>query len=174
MTAHSISEVALRIGRNRSQLYRLINDGSIRDYLRLSPTGKRLLELAPQGLPTLAERVASCTQFRISSKPRPEPAPEYVPRDIVADLWAPMTPQINRELAAQGLPTMEPEQVLAVTRAIDDVISRDFPVHDTYSREWWADWLKSEGEDPWRCEHCGEPWNPKHPDYRRPDAGERS
>ena len=79
---------------------------------------------------------------------------------------------VNRELAAQGWPPLEPAQLLAVHRAVEWVISRDFPVHDTDSREWWADWLENEGEDPWRCGHCGEPWNPQHPEYRRPASGE--
>ena len=81
-----------------------------------------------------------------------------------------MTPIVNRELAAQGWPPLEPAQLLAVHRAVEWVISRDFPVHDTDSREWWADWLENEGEDPWRCGHCGEPWNPQHPEYHPPQT----
>jgi hypothetical protein len=174
MASFTVSEAALRTGHSRAQLYRLIKDGTLKSYLRSTPTGQRLLELDPPDLPTLADRVTAFTRMRINRKPLPEPAPEPVPDDdleaFLSRLWGPMTPIVNRALAAQGWPPLEPAQLLAIAGTIEQVISRDFPVHDTTSREWWADWLESEGEDPWRCGHCGEPWNPQHPEYRRPDV----
>jgi len=176
MAAFSVSEAALRTGHSRAQLYRLIKDGTLKDYLRFTPTGQRLLELAPPDLPTLADRVSAFTKLRINSKPRPRPSPEPDPDDeaFIVRLWGPMTPIVNLELAAQGWPPLEPAQLLAVHCTIGAVMSRDFPQWDTDSREWWADWLENEGEDPWRCGHCGEPWHPQHPEYRRPASGELS
>jgi hypothetical protein len=175
MAAFSVSEAALRTGHSRAQLYRLIKDGTLKGYLRFTPSGQRLLELAPPDLPTLADRVTACTRLRINSKPQPEQAKEPDAHDIVAELWAPMTPQINHELGAQGWPPMEPKQVLAVHCAIDAVMRRAYSQWDTDSKEWWANWLENnEGEDPWRCGHCGEPWHPQHPEYRGPASGEMS
>jgi hypothetical protein len=181
MAAVSISEAARRIGhRSRSQLYRLIDAGSLRDYLRRSPTGSRLLELKPPGLPTLAERVADCTQPRINNAPRPEPkfrtiskAPPNV--GVVADLWAPITPRVNQELMAQGFEPISPEQLLAVWRAAEDAIREDAPEWDCETVEWWSATLADASPDdpcpdPWRCEHCGEPWHTSHPEHRRSPA----
>lgn len=168
MTAYSISEVALRTGHSRAQLYRLLKDGLLKGYVRFTPTGQRLLELSPPDLPPLTDRVTACTRLRISNKPKPKPAPDPDHEAFMSRLWGPMTPIVNRELAAQGWPPLEPDQLLAVHCAIGAVMSRDFPVHDTDSREWWADWLEGEGQDPWRCGHCGEPWNPQHPEYKAP------
>lgn len=181
MAAVPIADAARRIGhRSRSQLYRLIDAGSLRDYLRRSPTGARLLELKPQGLPSLAERVAECTAERINSAPRPKPEPAPAangprPFDVIAELWAPITPRINRELIAKGFLPLAPEQILAVVRAADDAITAEAPEWDTESREWWAATLEDATPDdpcpdPWRCDHCGEPWHKSHPDYRQPPA----
>ncbi len=180
MAAVPIAEAARRIGhRSRSQIYRLIEAGSLQEYLRRGPTGTRLLELKPPGLPTLAERVAECTQPRITSAPKPKPEPRTTdaprPFDVVAELWAPITPRINRELIAQGFIPLTPHQVLAVVRAAEDAITAEAPEWDPETREWWAATLEDASPDdpcpdPWRCEHCGEPWHRSHPDYRRPPA----
>ena len=180
MAAVPIAEAARRIGhRSRSQLYRLINAGSLREYLRHAPTGARLLELRPPGLPTLAERVAECTAERINSAPRPKPEPRATdaprPFDVVAELWRPITPRINRELAAQGFVPLSPENVLAVVRATDDAIAAKAPEWDPETREWWAAALEDASPDdpcpdPWRCQHCGEAWHTSHPEYRQPPA----
>lgn len=181
MAAVPIAEAARRIGhRSRSQLYRLIDAGSLRDYLRRGPDGARLLELKPPGLPSLAERVAECTAERINSAPRPKPTPSPAddaprPFDVIAELWGPITPRINTELIAQGFVPLSPENVLAVVRAADDAITADAPEWDTESREWWAATLEDASPDdpcpdPWRCEHCGEPWHVKHPEYRQTPA----
>lgn len=181
MAAVPIAEAARRIGhRSRSQLYRLIDAGSLRDYLRRSPDGGRLLELRPPGLPSLAERVAACTSERINSAPRPKPKPAPAadePRsvDVVEELWAPITPRINRELVDQGLPPLSPEHVMAVVRAAEDAIRDDFPLWDPETPEWWAAALEDADPDdpcpdPWRCEHCGEPWHVNHPSYRHSPA----
>ena len=180
MTAVSITEAARRIGhRSRSQLYRLIEAGSLRDYLRSGPDGGRLLELAPQGLPSLAARVADCTAERINGAPRPRPGPELPdgaqPWNVIAELWAPITPRVNRELIAQGFLPLSPENVLAVVRAAESAITADAPEWDTESLEWWAAALEdSEPDDPcpdpWRCQHCGEPWNRNHPEFRHSPA----
>jgi hypothetical protein len=180
MAAVPIAEAARRIGhRSRSQLYRLIDAGSLRDYLRRGPTGARLLELKPPGLPTLAERVADCTAERINSAPRPKPGPRAAdtprPFDVIAELWAPITPRINAELIAQGFIPLSPEQVLAVVRAADDAIRDDAPEWDPETLEWWAATLEDASPDdpcpdPWRCQHCGEPWHTSHPDYRQTPA----
>jgi hypothetical protein len=142
MAAVPIAEAARRIGhRSRSQLYRLIDAGSLRDYLRCGPDGVRLLELKPPGLPSLAERVAACTAERINSAPRPKPKPAHAadapwPFDVIAELWAPLTPRINRELIAQGFVPLSPENVLAVVRAAEDAITADAPEYDPETREW--------------------------------------
>ena len=181
MAAVPIAEAARRIGhRSRSQLYRLIDAGSLRDYLRRAPDGARLLELKPPGLPSLAERVADCTAERINSAPRPKPKPAPAadgPRafDVIAELWAPITPRINRELAAQGFVSLSPENVLAVVRAADDAIRVEAPEWDPETREWWAATLEDASPDdpcpdPWRCEHCGEPWHTSHPEYKHSPA----
>ena len=178
MSAVSVSEAARAIGhRSRSQLYRLIDAGSLRDYLRRSPTGARLLELKPQGLPTLAERVANCTEPRVNSAPRPklEPMATDAPRpwDAVAELWAPITPRVNRELIAQGYIPLSPEQVLAVVVAAEDAIHEEFPEHDTETLEWWAATLEDASPDdpcpdPWCCDWCGKPWHHNHPEFEHP------
>lgn len=180
MAAVPIAEAARRIGhRSRSQLYRLIDSGSLRDYLRQGPSGARLLELNPPGLPPLAERVADCTQPRINSAPRPKAkckaAPPPQPFDVIAELWRPITPRVNRELIAQGFVPLSPENVLAVVRAADDAIAAEAPEWDSDTVEWWAAALADASPDdpcpdPWRCEHCGEPWHTSHPDHRRPPA----
>ena len=180
MAAVPIAEAARRIGhRSRSQLYRLIDAGSLREYLRRGPTGARLLELKPQGLPTLAERVAECTQPRINSAPRPKPEPRAAdasrPFDVIAELWRPITPRINAELIAQGFIPLSAEQLQAVVRAADDAIRDDAPEWDPETREWWAAALEDASPadpcpDPWRCQHCGEPWHTSHPEYRQPPA----
>jgi len=181
MAAVPIAEAARRIGhRSRSQLYRLIDAGSLREYLRRGPTGARLLELKPPGLPTLAERVADCTQPRINSAPRPEPKPRTIPNapphvGVVAELWAPITPRVNRELIAQGFGPISPEQLLAIWRAAEEAIREDAPEWDCDTVEWWAAALADASPDdpcpdPWRCQHCGEPWHTSHPEYRQPPA----
>ncbi len=180
MAAVPIAEAARSIGhRSRSQLYRLIDAGSLREYLRRGPTGARLLELKPPGLPTLAKRVAQCTQPRINSAPRPKPEPRAAdaprPWDAVAELWTPITPRVNRELIAHGFIPLTPEQALAVVVAAEDAIRADFPDHDPETLEWWQASLEEASPDdpcpdPWRCQHCGEPWHTSHPDYRQSPA----
>jgi len=181
MAAVPIAEAARRIGhRSRSQLYRLIDAGSLRDYLRRAPGGGRLLELRPPGLPTLAERVAECTAERINSAPRPKPKPAPAadePRavDVIEELWAPITPRINAELIAQGFIPLSPAQIQAVVRAAEDAIRDDFPQWDPETPEWWATTLEDASPDdpcpdPWRCQHCGEPWHTSHPEYRHSPA----
>jgi len=181
MAAVPIAEAARRIGhRSRSQLYRLIEAGSLRDYLRRAPDGARRLELKPPGLPSLAERVAQCTAERINSAPRPKPTPSPAddgprPFDVIAELWGPITPRINRELIAQGFVPLSPENVLAVVRAADDAITAEAPEYDPETREWWAATLEDASPDdpcpdPWRCEHCGEPWHVNHPEHHRSPA----
>lgn len=181
MAAVPIAEAARRIGhRSRSQLYRLIEAGSLRDYLRRAPDGARRLELKPPGLPSLAERVAECTAERINSAPRPKPTPSPAddgprPFDVIAELWGPITPRINRELIAQGFVPLSPENVLAVVRAADDAITAGAPEYDPETREWWAATLEDASPDdpcpdPWRCEHCGEPWHVNHPEHHRSPA----
>lgn len=179
MAAVPIAEAARRIGhRSRSQLYRLIDAGSLLNYLRRDPAGTRLLELKPPGLPSLAERVAECTAERINSAPRPKPAPTAEaprPFDVVAELWAPITPRINAELIAQSFIPLSPEQLQAVVRATEDAIRDEAPEWDPETPEWWAATLEDASPDdpcpdPWRCKHCGEPWHTSHPDYRHSPA----
>lgn len=119
MAAFSVSEVALRTGHSRAQLYRLLKDGLLKGYERFTPAGRRLLELSPPGLPSLSDRVTACTRLRINSKPKPKPAPDPDHEAFMSRLWGPMTPIVNRKLAAQGWSPMEPDQLLAVHRAIE-------------------------------------------------------
>ena len=62
-----------------------------------------------------------------------------------------------------------------MVRAADDAIREEAPDWDPDTREWWAVALEDASPDdpcpdPWRCEHCGEPWHVNHPDYRRSHA----
>ena len=183
MTAVPLTEAARRCGyASRSQIYRLIAAGALRDYERASSTGARLLELTPGGgLPTLAERVRECTQQRVSSKVRARATkaaavgPAYV--DVVAMLWEPITPRVNQELAAAGFPAVTPAQLLATWRGAEAAITTLKPEFDFESREWWAAAVADADPsdpcpDPWRCQHCGEPWHPNHPEHRHSAAME--
>ena len=184
MASVSISEAARRIGhKSRSQLYRLIDNGTLKDYLRRSPSGARRLELSPQGMATLAERVADCTAERVNSAPRPIP-PKYRSKHEdempwhMRVLWLPLSKRVNCELIAQGMIPLSPEQILATHLAIQVAIEQDHPEFDTESVEWWSASLNEALEsvpidpcpDPWSCEWCGKPWHRNHPHFEHAPA----
>ena len=92
--------------------------------------------------------------------------------DVVTELWRPITPRINAELLSQGFIPLSPEQLQAVVRAADDAIRDEAPEWDPETLEWWAAALEDASPDdpcpdPWRCQHCGEPWHTSHPEYRQ-------
>jgi len=168
----SISEAAASLGfRSRSTVYRLLDQGLLKDWETLGPKGQRWLEL--DGLQAQVQKFVRLQ----SNSPQPDPRAADAPRpfDAVAELWAPITPRVNRELIAQGFIPLAPENVLAVVRAADDAIRAEAPEWDTETREWWAATLEDADPDdpcpdPWRCEHCGEPWHTSHPDYQHSPA----
>jgi len=182
VTAVPLTEAARRCGyASRSQIYRLLDAGALRDYERSSSKGARLLELEPGGgLPSLVERVRECTQQRVNSRVRARKAKDADAQahvDVVTMLWEPITPSVNQELVAAGFPAVTPEQLLTVWRAAEAAIARERPEFDFESRQWWAATLAdaSPGDpcpDPWRCEHCGEPWHSNHPEFRHSQAME--
>jgi hypothetical protein len=80
MPAVTFGDAAAHLGhKSRSTLYRLKRDGFLADYLR--PGGKggaQLLELMPEGLPTLREHCRGILLARADSplwRPEPEPEP---------------------------------------------------------------------------------------------------
>jgi hypothetical protein len=171
----SVVDAAAALGfRSRSTLYRLLDQGLLKDWERTGPKGQRWLEL--EGLQAQIQKFVRLQSNSPKQKPEPnttDDAPR--PFDVVAELWAPITPRINRVLIAQGFVPLSPENVLAVVRAAEDAITAEAPEWDTESPEWWAAALEDASPDdpcpdPWRCQHCGEPWHTNHPDYRQPPA----
>ena len=60
----TISETAKILGyKSRSQLYRLLNDGWLNDYLQ-EINGRKFLELEPRGKRPLKEHMAGIAQWR--------------------------------------------------------------------------------------------------------------
>lgn len=79
------------------------------------------------------------------------------------------------DVIAQGFIPLAPEQVLAVVSGAEDAIRDEAPECDPETLEWWAATMEDASPDdpcpdPWRCQHCGEPWHTSHPDYRQPPA----
>ena len=65
MAVVTVAEAAKHIGhRSTSQLYRMINKGLLRNYVRTALNGQLMLELEPPGLRPLARQVAGLTQWR--------------------------------------------------------------------------------------------------------------
>lgn len=167
----SIADAAATLGfRSRSTLYRLLDQGLLKDWERTGPKGQRWLEL--EGLQTQIQKFVRLQSNSPKQKPEPNATDdEPRPFDVVAELWAPITPRINRVLMAQGFVPLSPENVLAVVRAAEDAITAEAPEWDTESPEWWANTLADTSPDapcpdPWRCKHCGKPWHTSHPEYR--------
>lgn len=116
----------------------------------------------------LAERLGPACQAVF-----PEGLPGLAAVDNLAlqELWAPMTLAVNRGLASQGwrLPPLTGAELQLLSGEIDD--QREGTVWDTDSVAWWEAENASPvpghpSPDPWRCEHCGEPWHPSHPEHR--------
>ena len=91
MPAVTFGDAAAHLGhKSRSTLYRLKRDGFLADYLR--PGGKggaQLLELTPEGLPTLRDYCRGILLARIDSplwlaEPEPEPPPPAPANDPMA------------------------------------------------------------------------------------------
>ena len=170
----SIAEAAASLGfRSRSTLYRLLDQGLLKDWERTGPKGQRWLEL--NGLQAQVQRFVRLQSNSPKQKPEPRATDAPRPFDVIAELWAPITPRINAELTAQGFIPLSAEQLQAVVRAAEDAIRDEAPEWDPETREWWAAALEDASPDdpcpdPWRCEHCGEPWHTSHPDYRQPPA----
>ena len=60
----SIGEAAKQLGyKSRSQIYRMISDGWLNDYLQES-NGRKYLELEPRGKRPLKEHMAGISQWR--------------------------------------------------------------------------------------------------------------
>lgn len=69
MPALTISEAAAALGfKSRSTLYRLRDNGDLDAYLTSAePTGRRLLEMAPAGLPSLRDHIAQLVRLQANS-----------------------------------------------------------------------------------------------------------
>jgi hypothetical protein len=69
MPALTISEAAAALGfKSRSTLYRLRDNGDLDAYLTpAEPTGRRLLEMAPAGLPSLRDHIAQLVRLQANS-----------------------------------------------------------------------------------------------------------
>ena len=64
-TFWTISEAAKQLGyKSRSQLYRLIEDGSLRDYVYTDRSGRTYLLAEPEGKRTLISWVKSITRWQ--------------------------------------------------------------------------------------------------------------
>jgi hypothetical protein len=88
MAAVTFGDAAAHLGhKSRSTLYRLKRDGFLSDYLR--PGGKggaHLLELAPEGLPTLREWIRGILQEQSNSPTALLPAAPSVPAVVAQGL----------------------------------------------------------------------------------------
>ena len=170
----SIADAAAALGfRSRSTLYRLLDQGLLKDWERPGPKGHRWLEL--EGLDAQVRRFVRLQSNTPKQRKKEDRTEAPLAFDVVAELWEPITPVINQALAAQGISPLTAEQVLVVMRAADDAIRAEAPEWDADSREWWAAALEDASPadpcpDPWRCQHCGEPWHTSHPEYRQPPA----
>ncbi len=66
-TFWTISEAARQLGfKSRSQLYRLIEDGSLRDYLYQDQKGRKYLLAEPEGKKDLYSWVKSITRWQVN------------------------------------------------------------------------------------------------------------
>ena len=66
-TFWTISEAARQLGfKSRSQLYRLIEDGSLRDYLYQDQKGRKYLLAQPTGRKDLYSWVKSITRWQVN------------------------------------------------------------------------------------------------------------
>lgn len=170
----SIADAAAALGfRSRSTLYRLLDQGLLKDWEREGPKGQRWLEL--DGLQAQVQKFVRLQSNSPKQKPEPRATEAPRPFDVVAELWKPITPRINAELIAQGFIPLSPAQMQAVVRATEDAITAEAPEWDPETPEWWAAALEDADPDdpcpdPWRCQHCGEPWHTSHPDYRHSPA----
>lgn len=134
------------------------------------------------GGPSLTAKEAELLADRLGEATR-ESFPEGLPQKkregpdwIHDELWDPMAAEVNRTLAADGwtLPPLSGLELQRVTRWVDTWM--EGTIWDTESRAWWEMTLEDTQEtdpadpcpDPWRCEWCGEPWHPNHPNHRRP------
>ena len=95
----NISEAALHLGfKSRTPLQRLLGDGLLEDY-RAGHRGRAvLLETAPDGRPTLRERVQALTQHRIGSPLWDAPPVEAGPD------WQRIATKLNRYLGGGRWP----------------------------------------------------------------------
>lgn len=170
----SIADASAALGfRSRSTLYRLLDQGLLSDWERTGPKGQRWLEL--EGLQAQVQRFVRLQSNSPKQKPKPKAAEAPRPFDVIAELWAPITPRINAELIAQGFIPLSPAQMQAVVRAAEDAITAEAPEWDPETLEWWAAALEDSDPDdpcpdPWRCQHCGEPWHTSHPEHRHSPA----
>ena len=170
----SIADAAAALGfRSRSTLYRLLDRGLLKDWEREGPRGQRWLEL--DGLQAQVQKFVRLQSNSPKQKPEPRATEAPRPFDVVAELWKPITPRINAELIAQGFIPLSPAQMQAVVRATEDAIRDEAPEWDPETPEWWAATLEDASPDdpcpdPWRCQHCGEPWQTSHPDYQHSPA----
>jgi len=106
----------------------------------------------------------------------PEGLPQKSQEDsgwVMAQLWNPMAAEVNQDLVAHGwrLPPLSGQELQLVAGSVD--AWEEGTVWDTESPAWWRMTLEDTREedptdpspDPWRCEWCGKPWHPSHPDH---------
>jgi hypothetical protein len=139
-------------------------------------------DLAEIGGPTLTAAEAELLAGRLGAatweafpEGLPGQLPDGSPLPILNYLWRPLAAEINPWLVAEGwkLPRLTAWEVLLVCRSADEWM--EGTEHDTESRTWWKQTLEEGLEDPenpcpdpWKCEWCGKPWHPTHPDYVSP------
>jgi hypothetical protein len=128
--------------------------------------GPATWDVFPEGLP--------------NGPPETPPHPQGDGTTILDHLWNPLAKEANQQLVANGwrLPRLSGQEFLLVYAAAGDWM--EGTTWDTESLAWWRATVeeaeevagdpthpKDPHQDPWRCEGCGKPWHPSHPDYER-------
>jgi len=158
--AVTFSEAAKALGfRSRSTLFRLKDAGDLADYLRppSSPGGAQLLELAPRGLPPLAEHVSRCVRPQITNEARHR-RPRIDPR------WGTVAGVLTEALADRGGLSLCDAEAQAIAAALPDAVADGFgpdgleplrlavanagswlagpgtPPHPEGTGEFWSEW----------------------------------
>ena len=159
MPAVTLSEAAQALGfKSRSTLYRLRDAGDLADYLRppSSPGGAQLLELAPRGLPHLAEHVNRCIRPQSNNHERYR-RPRLDPR------WGTVASLLSEALTDHGALALCDAEAQAIAAALPAAMGEAFgaqglellrvgladagygwrvgpgtPEHPEHHREWWG------------------------------------
>lgn len=128
MPAVAFGDAAAYCGhKSRSTLYRLQKRGSLNEYLR--PGGKggaQLLELEPEGLPTLREHVAAVVRMQANSPSAraAEAQARQQQRDGSRKRWAVVAVTLCEALAASGsTATLTPQDAQTLAGALPEALA---------------------------------------------------